>query len=172
MSWTDIGFATKTATIRRSIEQTKRGLRFKYPKNGKGRPIALPAFLVDALREHKAEQNRIKAMMGPKYNEEDLVFCRPDGLVWKPDTFSSDFAKLALRLNVKMRFHDLRHSHASQLLKQGAPIKVVSERLGHSTPTVTMNIYAHVLPGMQEEATEKFDQTLRKAFEQNAKPVS
>ena len=163
LSWTDISFATKTATIRRSLEQTKKGLRFKYPKNGKGRPVDLPAILVDALREHKAEQDRIKVMMGPKYNEEDLVFCRPDGLIWKPDTFSSDFAKLARRLNVKVRFHDLRHSHASQLLKQGAPIKVVSERLGHSTPTITMNIYAHVLPGMQEEATEKFDQSLRES---------
>ena len=170
--WEDFSFATAVAMIRRSLEQTNEGLRFKLPKGKKGRPVTLPAFLVDVLREHKAEQERTAKMMGPGFNKENLVCCRPDGLIWKPDTFSTDFSKLARKLNLEIRFHDLRHSHASQMLKQGAPIKVVSERLGHSTPNITLTTYAHVLPGMQEEATKNFDRALRKAMESQHLPVS
>ena len=63
-----------------------------------------------------------------------------------------------------IRFHDLRHSHASQLLRQGVNVKVVSERLGHSTTGITLDVYSHVLPGMQEEAAAKADAALRKAM--------
>ena len=64
----------------------------------------------------------------------------------------------------RVRFHDLRHTHASQLLKQGVHPKVVSERLGHSTIGITMDVYSHVLPGLQEEAAEKIDAALRTAL--------
>jgi integrase len=59
-----------------------------------------------------------------------------------------------------VRFHDLRHAHASQLLKAGVPVKVVSERLGHAAASITLDIYAHVLPGQQQEAAAKVDAAL------------
>ena len=62
----------------------------------------------------------------------------------------------------RIRFHDLRHTHAGLLLKAGIPPKVVSERLGHDTVAFTMDVYAHVIPGMQAAAAEAFDQLLRR----------
>ena len=70
------------------------------------------------------------------------------------------------RIGLKVRFHDLRHTHASQLLRAGISPKVVSERLGHSTIGITLDVYSHVLPGMQEEAAAKVKAPLRKAMEQ------
>ena len=66
-----------------------------------------------------------------------------------------------------IRFHDLRHSHATQLLKQGVHPKVVSERLGHSKVGITLDTYSHVLPGMQEDAADKIDVALRVAIQNN-----
>ena len=63
----------------------------------------------------------------------------------------------------RVRFHDLRHSHASQLLKAGVHVKIVSERLGHASVAFTMDTYGHVLPGLQQEAASKIDEALRTA---------
>jgi integrase len=61
-----------------------------------------------------------------------------------------------------IRVHDLRHTHASLMLRAGVPVKVVSERLGHSTPMITMQVYAHTVPGMQAEAAAKFAALVRR----------
>lgn len=84
--------------------------------------------------------------------------------------FSSDFRKLIRRRGFNIRFHDLRHSHASQLLKAGVPVKVVSERLGHATASITLDVYSHVLTGMQAEAVAKIDAALGKAIGES--PIS
>jgi integrase len=67
-------------------------------------------------------------------------------------------------LALDIRFHDLRHTHATQLLKAGVHPKVVSERLGHASIGITLDTYSHVMPGMQEEAAEKIDAGLRAAL--------
>ncbi len=83
-----------------------------------------------------------------------------------PDSLSTAFAGLIRRSNLpRIRFHDLRHSHATQLLRHGIHPKVVSERLGHSKVGITLDTYSHVLPGMQEEAADKLDAALRVAME-------
>ena len=75
-------------------------------------------------------------------------------------------AKLVRRAGFPhVRFHDLRHSHASQLLKQGVHPKIVSERLGHATVGLTLDTYSHVLPGVQEQTVEQFDAVMRAAME-------
>jgi hypothetical protein len=74
-----------------------------------------------------------------------------------PDRFTQIFTRIVARAPVpRLRLHDLRHTHATLLLKAGVPIKVVSERLGHATPGFTMATYQHVLPGMQAEAARTF----------------
>jgi integrase len=89
-----------------------------------------------------------------------------DGSVWTPSTLSSDFKKLAERAGVApVRFHDLRHTHATQLLRAGIHPKVVRERLGHSTVAITLDVYSHVTPAMQSEAAERVDSALRAAFQ-------
>lgn len=85
------------------------------------------------------------------------VFARPDGSPTHPQLISDAFKRLVKRSGLpRIRLHDLRHTHATLLLKAGVPIKVVSERLGHSTPAFTMATYQHILPGMQREAADTF----------------
>jgi len=90
-------------------------------------------------------------------DEDAYVFAKPDGRPTHPHLLSDAFKKLVKRSRLpRIRLHDLRHTHATLLLKAGVPIKVVSERLGHSTPGFTMATYQHVLPGMQAEAAKTF----------------
>ena len=81
-----------------------------------------------------------------------------DGVPLRPETVSNAWEHIAIKAKVKViRFHDARHTHASLMLKQGVPLKVVSERLGHSSISVTADVYAHIVPGMQESAAKLFD---------------
>jgi integrase len=90
-------------------------------------------------------------------DHDDYVFCHDDGRPIHPHVVSDAFKKHVARSPLpRIRFHDLRHTHATLLLKAGVPIKVVSERLGHATPGFTMATYQHVRPGMQQEAARMF----------------
>lgn len=170
--WADIDFEAATVAVRRSIEQTKEGVRFKSPKGKRGRLLHLPALTIEALKVHRAAQDLSRAAIGEAYASGDLVCAQPDGNIWPPDTFSVQFAKLAKRIGMKgVRLHDMRHSHATHLLQEGVHPKVVSERLGHSTVSITMDIYSHVMPGMQESAAGKIDATLKIAIEKQQKPT-
>jgi len=94
-------------------------------------------------------------------DDDAYLFARDDGAPYHPQLLSDAFKKLVLRSGLpRIRLHDLRHTHATLLLKAGVPIKVVSERLGHSTPGFTMATYQHVLPGMQAEAAKTFAELL------------
>jgi integrase len=87
----------------------------------------------------------------------DLVFAHPDGSVINPDYLSQVFDRHVARSALpRIRLHDLRHSHASVLLKEGVPLKVVSERLGHANPAFTLSVYQHLLPPMQADAAKAF----------------
>jgi integrase len=90
-------------------------------------------------------------------DDESYIFSHDDGTPIHPQVMSDAFKKLVMRSGLpRIRLHDLRHTHATLLLKAGVPIKVVSERLGHSTPAFTTATYQHVLPGMQAEAARTF----------------
>jgi integrase len=173
LRWRDVDLTSGTAAIRRSVEQTNEGVRFKSPKGRKGRPIALLPITLDGLKEHRELQYAQQKAIAEAYQNEDLICAREDGLLWKPDTFTADFARLAKKAGLKgVRLHDLRHSHATQLLINGVHPKVVSERLGHSSVGITLDIYSHVLPGLQEDAARKLDISLRAAIQkrQEVKP--
>ena len=167
LSWRNVDLKSGQITINQALEQTKEGVRFKTPKTDRSRRgVALPSFVVDILKAHKKEQAETRLRLGPAYENNDLVFPRPDGTVWPPDSFSTAFAAFIRRSKLPhVRLHDLRHSHATQLLLQGVHPKVVSERLGHSKVGITLDTYSHVLPGMQEDAAEKIDIALRIAIQ-------
>jgi 5-methylcytosine-specific restriction endonuclease McrBC GTP-binding regulatory subunit McrB len=98
----------------------------------------------------------------------DLVCPRPGGALWPPDAFSTAFSAFVRRSEMKpFRFHDLRHSHASHLLRAGVHPKDVSERLGHSSVGITLDTYSHVLPGMQQDAVTLIDVALRTAIKKD-----
>lgn len=167
LRWSDIDLDKGQLIVARSLEQTKDGLRFKTPKTDKSRRrIALAEVTLRTLRKHKAAQAAEKLRLGPLWEDNDLVITNPQGAPWLPDTFSGSFAGHIRRHDVKpLRLHDLRHTHATQLLRQGVHPKIVSERLGHSNISITLDTYSHVLPGMQEEAIAALDATLTAAFE-------
>jgi integrase len=88
-----------------------------------------------------------------------------DGKPLRPAYLTLEFQRLARKLGLSStRLHDLRHTHASQLLRAGVHIKIVSERLGHATVAITLDRYSHLLPGMQEDAALRIDGVLRAAL--------
>lgn len=157
LRWSDIDLGSGTLRVSRSLEQTKAGLNFKEPKSRcSKRTISLAAATVDALRTHRSLRDT-----GP----DGLVVCRPDGSPWPPNQLSAEFHKIAKKHGFSIRFHDLRHTHASNLLRDGVPVNVVSRRLGHAEPSITLNVYSHVLPGQQEEAAAKVDEMMAEVLE-------
>ena len=167
LSWKNINLDSGVITINRSLEQTKAGLRFKPPKTERSRrQVPLPSIASDILREHRKKQTEERLRLGPAYQNNDLVFPRPDGTTMAPNAFSTNFAAFIRRSGLKhIRLHDLRHTHATQLLQQGINPKIVGERLGHASITMTLDTYSHVLPGIQEDAVLKFDACLRVAMQ-------
>jgi integrase len=124
--------------------------------------IALPPSLAITLRGHKAQLAEQKALFGIPFADTDLVFAHLDGSPLDPTTVSHAFNKVARRVGLaQIRFHDLRHTHASLLLRQGVHPKVVSERLGHSTVAITLDVYSHVTPGLQEAAALRFEDAIQ-----------
>ncbi len=95
----------------------------------------------------------------------EFVFTTLAGKPIQPRTFSTEYRRLARKAGVPGNFHSLRHSHATALLKAGTPIRVVSDRLGHASPTITLSIYAHTMAGDDAAAAAQVDAALRKALE-------
>ena len=99
--------------------------------------------------------------MGQGYNDHGLVFTTALGTPIEPSNLRRTWLRIVKAAGLgHVRFHDLRHAHASLMLQQGVHPKIVSERLGHSTIAITMNTYSHVLPGLQQQAAEQFDELL------------
>ncbi len=152
--WDDVDFNRGTLAIRRSLEQTKTGVREKAPKSGKARSIALPTRAVEALRHHRKAQSRLL----PGY-----VFPGDSaGGPWTPHKVTDGFREVLRKAGIRgASFHTLRHTCASLLLAEGVHPKVVQEMLGHSTIAITMDLYSHVTPSLQAEAANRMDIVLR-----------
>src|SRR5262249_1121637 len=132
----------------------------------KGRAITLPNFVRDELRRLRRQQATELLALGVRQAGETLVFGRPDGTPMPPRSLTHEFAKVpgCVQDIPPVPFHDLRHSHAKQLLSTGVHPKVAQERLGHSTITTTMDLYSHVSDTMQEDAAAKLDAAFRSAI--------
>jgi integrase len=154
-----------------STEQTSKTVREKPPKNGKGRLIALPSLAIDELRRHRLQQAEHMLKLGVRLTDNHHVLLREDGLPLQPRSLTHAFQIFLERQNMPhIRLHDLRHTHATQLLKNGVHPKIAQERLGHSSIAITLDLYSHVLPGMQDEAAQGVDRALRAAIERTGKP--
>lgn len=155
LKWQDIDLDTARVSIVRSL--TVVGgyeVQFSEPKTARGRRmVALDPSTVAALREHRERQILERSLMGEAYADDDLVFSRADGKALHPDAFSDAFWRHSKAAKLpRIRFHDLRHTHATLALAAGIHPKVVSERLGHASITITLDTYSHAIPAMQETA--------------------
>jgi integrase len=164
LRWRSVDLDTGQIMVVASIEQTKAGCREKETKSGRSRAVALPATLIEELRRHRAKQAEKLLPLGVRLTDDHYVVTQEDGAALQPHSLTQAFTRfLADRSLKKVRFHDLRHSHATHLLAAGVHPKIASERLGHSKIGITLDLYSHVLPGMQAEAAAAVDGALQAA---------
>jgi integrase len=159
LRWSDLSPDYTHAHVQRTLQPTEQGLVVEQPKTPRSRrTVALPRFLHGHLVQQRADQAHRRASSGSCWSEHDLVVDRGDGRPINPDSLSAGWARF-VRANKlpHVRFHDLRHAHATLMLLQGVHPKIVSERLGHASVGITLDTYSHVLPAMQTEAVNAFD---------------
>ena len=138
------------------------GLVEGQPKTAKSRrSIALSPDTVALMHDIRGRQMEQRLSVGDTWRESGYVFTEEDGSPIVPDKITQDFARVVKRLGLPyLSFHGLRHVHATLLLLAGTNPKIVSERLGHSNIAITMDIYSHVLPGLQEAAALAIDKQI------------
>jgi integrase len=164
LRWRSVDLDTGQLMVVASIEQTRAGCREKETKSGRVRTIALPASLIEELRRHRAKQAEELLQLGARLSDDHHVVMQADGTSLQPNTLTRVFTDfLAARGLKRVRFHDLRHSHATHMLAAGIHPKVASERLGHSKVGITLDLYSHVMPGMQAEAAAAVDGAMQAA---------
>jgi integrase len=158
LRWSDISLDYTSLQVVRTLQPSKQGLVYEEPKTARSRrSVLLPGFVLRYLeRQREAQASRRELV--EDWRDEGLVIDRGDGRAVNPDTLSTGWARnLRNRGLPPVRFHDLRHAHATLLLLQGVHPKIVSERLGHASIGITLDTYSHVLPSLQSQAAEAFD---------------
>jgi integrase len=161
LRWREVDLDGRTIRVIGALQNIPgHGLTIVEPKSTKSRRlVTIGRLATDALRRHRAVQLAERLRLGSTYNDHDLVF--PNGL-GKPmnpsNLLTRSYHPLLAQAGLpRMRFHDLRHTAATLLLGEGVHPKVVSEMLGHSTITVTLDLYSHVTPTMQQQAADAID---------------
>ena len=165
LRWSDVDLELCQLSVTRSMQYIggaapENRISFREPKTAKSkRSIALSPSTVITLREHKAKQTELRQSLGyaPPLDN-DLIFSHYDGSPLLPNSVTHAWIKLVRRCGLRgIRLHDARHTHASLLLKQGVHPKIVQERLGHGSIQITLDLYSHIAPGLQQAAANKFD---------------
>ena len=157
--WADVNLRTATVSVRQTVLDTAEGYRPVEDQKStlSARTIHLDRRTVAMLVAHREAQEDLGRTAGPAWQNNDLVFPRQDGSWWNPPAISLAFMRAVKVAGVpRIRLHDVRHTHATLLLASSVNPKVVSERLGHSSVAFTLDTYAHIMPGMQPEAAERF----------------
>ena len=164
LRWQDVDLPGRCIFVRQTIQyDVSRGVFFKEPKNRHSRrQVAITPEDADVLRKHRQRQLEKRIQLGEVYQDHGLVFCQDDGNPTHPDTITKWFPRFMANNGLpRLRFHDLRHTHVTLLIKAGVDIKTVSKRVGHASATMTLNNYGHVLPDQQESAALKLAALIR-----------
>lgn len=160
LHWQDISFEGCSLRVNRAVSYTKsHGYIETEPKTAKSRrTIMLPVFVVEVLINHRSQQDTQRREAGKAWTERDLVFTNAEGNYVNESGMLRTFKRLLAKCGLpRMRFHDLRHSAATILFSWGTHPKVVQEILGHSQISMTLDVYSHMLPSMQEDVTKRWD---------------
>ncbi|MCB9376415.1 MAG: site-specific integrase [Microthrixaceae bacterium] len=156
LRWCDLDLDAKRLSVRQALVSIAYDVEISDVKTGTGRrTIDLDPVTVDVLKAWRIQRAEENGGIEPR--GEELVFVKADGSWIHPQSFSQVLDRKVAKLDVPtISLHDLRHTHATLLLKAGVHVKIVSERLGHANVAFTMSVYQHVLPGMQAEAAATF----------------
>lgn len=177
LRWSDINFVNSQLSVKNTIQRINREFILKNPKTKKSRRnISLAASTIKELKIWQLKQLENKLLFGKDYIKNDFVCTWQNGSVIDPhfvckkfpdviDKYNNIYIEKNIKENILdtelkysiIRFHDMRHTHATILLQQGVNPKIVSERLGHSTIAITLDTYSHVLPNMQKEVAEQLN---------------
>lgn len=162
LNWDNVDLEKGTIKIVDNLCTTQNGLIIKQPKTNSGiRTIAISTSLVKILKKHKLDQMKNKIRLGASYCDNNMVCCYEDGHLFNPKRFSAKFNEFLEKNDLPIvRFHDLRHSHASLLVKMGVQPKEISARLGHSNIGITMDLYSHIYEETDREVANMFDKLI------------
>jgi integrase len=156
LRWRDVDLDGGRVSVRQALVSVAYEVSISDVKTGTSRrTIDIDDDVARVLRDWRKVRSEERDGLEP--GPDDLVFVKADGTSMHPDIFSQLFDRTVAKIDVpSISLHDLRHTHATLLLKAGVNVKVVSERLGHANVAFTMNVYQHVLPGMQAAAADTF----------------
>jgi integrase len=164
LKWRNVDLEKGSLAVVESVEQMNGSVRLKETKSGRVRTVALPLTVRDELRAHRLAQAQQLLKLGVRLGDENFVCALEDGSPMQPTFITHEWVRAVKGTALpRYRFHDLRHAHGTHMLVSGTHIKVASERLGHSKVGITLDLYSHVLPGMQEDAAAKIDAALKAA---------
>lgn len=164
LRWQDFDPAAGLLHVRRSIHFMPGGrMIVGSPKSRRSRrAVALDGRSVALLSEYRLKCEREAGMFGRTLTPECPMFAPAteyglglEARPWRTDSYTRTWRRMAVRLGIRARFHDARHTSASLMLAAGISARLVSERLGHATPSFTLAQYGHVMPGQQHEAAER-----------------
>lgn len=153
LRWKDVDLGRRRLSIRQTIISVAYDVVVSTPKTHQARVVDLDPGTVEILNRHQLDQINGRSEWAYDREAHDLVFTREDGRPLHPEGFTRLFNRQVAKSGLpRIRFHDLRHTHASIAVQAGIPVKVISERLGHESPAFTLKQYAHAMPGMQKDA--------------------
>jgi integrase len=163
LQWASVDLESASLRVVRALHRINGvGLVIGQPKTTKSRrSIALSPVTVKLMERIRRVQIENKLAAGPAWNDGDFVFAQANGRPLHPDKVSNTFRSIVVDAGLPhLTLHGLRHAHATLMLLAGVHPKIVSERLGHAYIAITLDIYSHVIEGMQEEAVEALDPVL------------
>jgi integrase len=163
LKWDDVDWERRTLQVGRQLKRSPgKGYYFAQPKTRSGvRQIVMGVETTKVLKRHQERLHREAIAAGEAWQEQNLIFPTPHGMPTNKRYLVTQFKKLLKDAGLpNVRFHDLRHSAASLMLNHGVPVLIVSKRLGHAKPSITLDVYGHFIPGMQEQAADVMDEAV------------
>jgi integrase len=160
LRWQDVDLDSGTVRVERSLEETKAGgLRFKEPKTKQGRRlITIPPSIITELRAHwKDQQERRLAIGAGKASADALVFPAWNGSPRSPNSLSKEWKAAMTEAEIEVSLHALRHTHASSLIAAGVDVLTISRRLGHASPSITLDVYGHLFKNTDDRAAQAIE---------------
>ena len=164
LRWTAVDFENRTIRVVGTLQRVSgRGLVDGAPKSESGkRAVGLSENTIQLLHAIRGKQQLMAEELGDVFNHTGFVFTDYRGLPLDSNRLTRDFRRIVKEYNLPdATFHSLRHCHVSMLLADGASLKLIAERVGHSDPSLTLRVYSHLMPGAQIQAADALDKQLR-----------
>jgi integrase len=165
LRWRNVDLKSAQIAVTEAAEQTKAGVRYKEPKTGRSRTVALPGVVLKELCALRIRQAEELLKLGIRHGDDCFVVAQADGSPLRPHSLGQAWVRFLTKAKLpRIKFHNLRHSHATHMLLSNIHPKIVSERLGHSKIGIRLDLYSHVMPNMQEDAAARIDEALLAAI--------